>query len=222
MRPILREGEAAGGWKVERIDVEAGTVGLLRHGGDSQILDLGLTPAERIARRTLYLRAADLSQVLEVYQELSGRTVIRSATMPITKIDCNSAADFSPESAVGILTNSLKKAGTVVTLIGAKFAVAGTKRDEDRIRSLKPPPAIVPGEETFAPGLMKFHEADLAQVLPVYAELIGRPMKPPQRLTPPIKVTVRSQTRLNHREAAWLLEACLHMAGMPVWPEHTN
>lgn len=223
LRPLLQIGEAAADFKVKRIEVDSGTVELLQKGATNHILTLGLPPAEQLTRRTLNLRAADLEQVLEVYQQLSGRTVIRSAAMPMTKIDCTSGADLSPELAVGTLTNSLRQAGTIITPIGAKFAVAGTERDDEQIKSLKQPPTTTraPGEEIFPPGLIRFHEADSAQVLRVYAELTRRRVTPPQR-TGPIKVTVRSQTPLNRREAVWLLEACFRMAGLPMWSEHTN
>jgi len=224
MRPILREGEVLteSGYGVKRIDVEMGRVELFQRGGDSHILHLGLAAGEQLAGRTIYLRGADLRQVLEVYQELSGRTVIGSAAMTIVKIDCKSGADLSRELAVGILTNSLRKVGTIITPVAEKFAVAGTERDGERVKSLKqPPPSNVPGEEIFPPGLLKFQEADSAQVLEIYAELTGRRVTPPERARP-TKVTVRSQTPLNRREAAWVLEASLYMGGVPVWSEHTN
>jgi len=221
-RPILREGDAVGGYSVKRIDAESGTVELLQRDGDGHILDLGIPPGERTPGRTIQLHGADLRQVLEVYQQLSGRTVIGSAAMTIVKIDCKSDADLSRELAVGILTNSLRKAGIIITPITEKFAVAGTEHDDKRVKSLKqPPPSNVPGEEIFPPGLIKFQEADSTQVLEIHAELTGRRVTPPERARP-TKVTVRSQTPLNRREAAWVLEASLYMGGMPVWSERTN
>jgi type II secretory pathway component GspD/PulD (secretin) len=74
------------------------------------------------------------------------------------------------------------------------------------------PPAKKPAEELFAPGMMKFQDSDVLQVLIIYQELTGRTVLRPNDL-PSKKISVRSQTALTRKEAAWLLEAVLFAQG---------
>jgi general secretion pathway protein D len=79
-------------------------------------------------------------------------------------------------------------------------------------------PAAVPGgvnganpdEEVFPPGLIKFQDADLLQVLEVYQELTGRTVLRPNNL-PQTKISIRSQTPLTRREAIAALDSILAM-----------
>jgi len=78
-----------------------------------------------------------------------------------------------------------------------------------------------PADEVIPPGLMKFIVADPTQVLDIYSELTGQPRIElgPRRGS---KITLRSQTPLTRREAAWLLETALLLNGIPVPPKTTD
>ena len=65
-------------------------------------------------------------------------------------------------------------------------------------------------EEVYPPGLIKFSEADLGQVLDIYQELIGRTLLKAGAL-PPAKITVKSQTPLTRSEAINMLDTILAM-----------
>lgn len=73
-------------------------------------------------------------------------------------------------------------------------------------------------EETFPPGLIKFQDADLIQVLDVYQELTGRTVMRPASL-PATKITIRSQTTLTRREAIMALDTILAMNQITMIPQ---
>jgi len=70
-----------------------------------------------------------------------------------------------------------------------------------------------PVEETIPPGLIKFQQADLNQVLDLYAEWVGRTVLRPATLPAPT-ITLRTQTPLTRREAIQALDAVLALNGI--------
>ena len=75
-----------------------------------------------------------------------------------------------------------------------------------------------PESELFPPGLIKFQDADLVQVLDVYQELTGRTVLRPTSL-PTAKVTIRSQTPLTRKEAIQALDSILSMNQITMVPQ---
>lgn len=77
------------------------------------------------------------------------------------------------------------------------------------------------GAETFPPGLIKFEDADLNQVLNVYSELSGRTIVRSSAL-PTVKVSIRSQTSLTRIEALQALDSVLAQNGVIMIPQGTK
>ena len=75
-----------------------------------------------------------------------------------------------------------------------------------------------PDEEVFPPGLIKFQDADLLQVLEVYQELTGRTVLRPNNL-PQTKISIKSQTQLTRREAIAALDSILAMNQVTMVPQ---
>jgi type II secretory pathway component GspD/PulD (secretin) len=78
--------------------------------------------------------------------------------------------------------------------------------------------AAGPDEEVFPPGLIKFQDTDLSQVLDFYQELTGRTVVRPASL-PATKVTIRSQTPLTRTEAIQALDTILAMNQITMIPQ---
>ena len=72
-------------------------------------------------------------------------------------------------------------------------------------------------EEVFPPGLIKFQDADLTQVLEIYQDLTGRTVMRPANL-PATKVTIRTQTPLTRKEAIQALDSILSLNGISMIP----
>ena len=73
-------------------------------------------------------------------------------------------------------------------------------------------------EEVFPPGLIKFNDADLLQVLEVYQDLTGRTVIRPTAL-PQTKISIRSQTPLTRKEAIQALDTILAMNQITMIPQ---
>jgi len=74
------------------------------------------------------------------------------------------------------------------------------------------------GEDIIPPGLIKFQDAELLQVLEFYQDLTGRTVIRPATL-PPTKISVRTQTPLTRREAVQLLDSILSMNQISMTPQ---
>ena len=72
-------------------------------------------------------------------------------------------------------------------------------------------------QSSLPPGMLKFTDADLNQVLDIYQELSNRTIVRPGNL-PNVKITVRSQTRLTRREALQTLDTVLAANGITMIP----
>ena len=94
-------------------------------------------------------------------------------------------------------------AATAPAVAGAATATATNRTRED---------------EVFPPGLIKFQEADLGQVLEIYQELTGRTVLKPSSL-PASKITIRTQTELTRAEAIQALDSILSMNGITMTPQ---
>jgi general secretion pathway protein D len=70
-----------------------------------------------------------------------------------------------------------------------------------------------PAEETIAPGMIDFRQADLNQVLDIYSSLVNRTILRPATLPAPT-VTLKTQTLLTKKEAIQALDAVLALNGI--------
>ena len=71
---------------------------------------------------------SDLSQVLDVYQDLSGRTVVRSTAMPMAKINIRSQTPLTRIEALQTLDSVLAQNGIVMIPQGTKHVKAVPKQ----------------------------------------------------------------------------------------------
>ena len=94
---------------------------------------------------------------------------------------------------------------------GAAAAGAATNLTPAQLRAAAAATnAAAGGEEVFPPGLIKFQDADLNQVLDIYQELTGRTLLKSGTL-PQAKISVKSQTPLTRSEAINALDTILAM-----------
>ncbi len=215
-RAILAQGDTFEGVTVLEVDEKAARV-RLRHGSVETFLALGGADPE-VAGRTFNLKAADSSQLLDVYQELSGSTVLLSPRLPGAKFDLKSER-LAPGEALPYLQDAFRAKGIVLQSRGTKFVFA--VRDSELARLVAIPDAPAPpaaGSETFPAGLMKFINADLSQLLDIYQELSGRTVLRSSKLSS-AKVSFRTQTELNRAEAVWLMDAVLALADVAMIPQ---
>ncbi len=117
---------AEGGGTPKLVPLEAFTVNRsatdTRTFGSFDRPDVGAS-AVMLDRGALRFEDADLSQVLDVYQKLSGRTVIRSP-LPNARITCLNETTLSRHESLQALDTILAQNGVTMILIGTKFVKA--------------------------------------------------------------------------------------------------
>ena len=215
IRPILAEGERVEGVEVREIDEKTGRVRVLNGGVETFYVVDAAEPAA--AGRTFNFKSADGLQVLEIYQELSQRTVLRPYNLAGTKLDLQTKR-LSEAEALRALEHVFLAKGITTEPRGEKFVFAVRTAQTNRLSFIADPPATSSGGEIFPAGLIKFQDADLSQVLEIYQELTGRTVLKPSSLVG-AKVSLRTQTELTRTEAIWVLDAALGLADVAMVPQ---
>jgi hypothetical protein len=178
---------------------------------------------ERFPPGLIKFAGADQNQVLDIYQELTGRTVLKSPVLPPAKFTFKSQTVLTRDEAVWLVEAALQLGGIAATRRFDKFAFATALSDAPRVARIKEPPAPANDSKAdrYLPGLIKFADADVQQVLDIYQHLGDRTVLKDPAL-PHVKVTVRSQTELTRDEALWLLESALQLGGIRFVPAGDN
>ena len=214
IKPILAPGERAEGVEVNEIDAQSGRVRMIINGVETFYLIGNGEPAT--TGRTLHFKSADLVQVLEIYQMISDRTVLRPSNVPGTKIDLQTER-LSNTEALRVLDELLLAKGIVTRPRGEKFVFVVRSDQTNRLSLIPDSPAAATGGEVFPAGLIKFQDADVSQVLEICQELRGRTLLKPSNL-PAAKISVRSQTEMTRDQVIWMLDAVLALADIAMIP----
>lgn len=154
--------------------------------------------------------SADLNQVFDIYQELTGRTILRPSYLAPFPITLRQSTSLTSTEAAYVLEMLFALGDLTVIPHGEQFVFIVPTSSAPRVAAIAPPPAATTKEEKlFPPGLLRFTATDVSQVLSVYAELAGRtPLRPAINL-PSTRVTIRNQTPLTRSEALHGLDAVL-------------
>lgn len=179
-----------------------------------------LTPSnDVIPPGVIKFTEADCWPVLEIYQELTGRTVLRSSSLPASKITVKSQTALTRVEAIHMLDVLFALGGICTRPDGDKFVFVVPERQVSRlsaISTLRPPErpqatsssaGADAAKKTATDGSLKFQEAPVSAFLQVYADLAGRKLVPLDRDFPNVKLTLRSQTPLTRSEALYALQA---------------
>lgn len=150
---------------------------------------------------------ADLLQVLDVYQELTGRTVLRPGWMPLAKITVRSQTPLTRSEAIWMLDALLLFANIAMVPEGEKFVFAVPPAKTTKLPKFEREAATAKTTRSSVPGSIKFQDADREQVLEAYASLLGRNPVPLDRTVPAVKISLRTQTQLDRAESIFALEA---------------
>jgi hypothetical protein len=97
----------------------------------------------------------------------------------------------------------------------------GSLIEGDSSRTYTSLDAPTDARSAFPPGLLKFTDSDLEQVLEIYQELSNRTLVR-QGSLPNVKITVKSQTQLTRREAQQTLDTVLAANGIAMIPMGTQ
>src|SRR5438105_138434 len=143
----LGEGEREGdsGYEVTAIDERSAEV-TLRLSGQVLARNLEQAPGEELAKRTFNFQSAELAQVLDIYQQLAGRTVLRPSTLPRMRLDLKSGASLAAADAAELLARALVDKGMLLKPRGDKFIFIVLAGQEKLLSAIaEPPPAVGSG-----------------------------------------------------------------------------
>jgi hypothetical protein len=221
---VLEEGDSTEELKVIRIDPAAGSV-TLRRDGTNLALRLELTGrAGMRGPPSLHLSSAPIHVFLQIYQRLSGRTVVRGASLPEHRPSILSDPGLDAQQASARIIESLRTNGIIVRPAGDLFAFAVSRADlELSLKIGMPPgvPATIEKSEAVPRNMVQFLKADLSQLLALHGELIDRAVVHADTFAT-LKVTVRNETSLTRTQCLWLVEALAFLQGVTVLPQGDN
>jgi RNA polymerase sigma factor (sigma-70 family) len=215
-------------FEIRQIDSDSGSVKVRENGLDAEYAlegpeDNRASPSARPGGKlTLRLRNADLAEVLELYAEFIGRTVLCHPA--IKRVPFNlSAAAVDQAGAAREVERVLKERGISTVPDGDTFEfVVPTELARSVLKAAGPPPRpATANDEVVAKGTINFKNLDLFEVLQIYAELNGR--KWPSNDRPPGSlVFLHSQTPLTKAEVNYAIETLVGWQGLKIVPAGGN
>jgi len=131
----------------------------------------------RMPPGTLNFQNAELTQVLAIYQEISGRTVIRPATLPAPTISVRTQTALSRVQALQLLDTVLAQNGIAMVLSGDSAVKAVP---EGRAAAESPPEITLPWKELPDSGSFMMRRVRLktlrpSEVVPVLVPMAKAP-----------------------------------------------
>jgi hypothetical protein len=180
-----------------------------------------------------------LDEALELYQQYSGKTVLRSPNLPsISEFDKPIPSSDTNGMRV-VLENELLNKGVELISLDDAIAMAvesGWKNSSaaNYIATIKRRPAQVlaaasnvpapdgekPAEDSIPPGTVDFRGADIHQFLDIYALLLNRNLLRSPIISSTFKL--HTQTPLTKSAAIYLLEVSLALNGIASVDDGTN
>ncbi|HXI51295.1 MAG TPA: secretin N-terminal domain-containing protein, partial [Candidatus Saccharimonadales bacterium] len=126
-------------------------------------------PNEILPAGMIKFQEADLSQVLEIYQELTGRTVLKPASVPQAKISIKTQTELTRAEAVQALDTILAMNGISMVPQGEKFvkAVAEAQAGNQGMRFIDAPIDSLPESATYVTTVVQLTNATPNDILPV-------------------------------------------------------
>ena len=112
---------------------------------------------------------ADIGQVLEIYQELTGRTVLKPSSLPATKVSIKTQTELSRTEAIQALDSILSMNGITMVPQGTKFvkAVAEAQAGNSAGGLNDIPGDLLPDSGTYITHVIQLTNASPNDVMPV-------------------------------------------------------
>jgi type II secretory pathway component GspD/PulD (secretin) len=112
---------------------------------------------------------ADIVQVLEIYQELTGRTVLKPSSLPQVKISIRTQTALTRAEAVLALDSILSMNGVTMVLQGEKFvkAVAEAQAGQQGAPFNDLPGELLPDSGTFVTHVVQLTNSSPNDILPI-------------------------------------------------------
>jgi hypothetical protein len=163
---------------------------------------------------------ADILQALDLYQELSGRTVLSAGNLTPSKITFRTQTALTRAQALWAFDAMLFLGDCKMVKEGKKFVYAvpvnakvGLPQFDAKAIAAKIGKGANP-DEVFPPAVIRLQDAELQNVLTLYATVIGRKPVLPKAPLPLCRFNLRMQTEMTHTECLFALEAIAALNGI--------
>ena len=168
----------------------------------------------------LVLENASLDPVLRTYGEISKRTILQPAAMPVLLISVSNAGTDTKE-AIRALEKALAEKGIVTIPDGDKFVMMVPKamagKVKPRAKEIKSSGSN--GSAVIVqPKEILFMAATSDQVIAIYAEFAGRKLDRSEGLPPARTISFQNVTPLTRDEALYAFDTLLDWSGIKLVP----
>ena len=163
---------------------------------------------------------SDTLQVLDIYQDLSGRTILRPEQLPPGKISVQSQTPMTRPQAVWLLDALLfLQGGVAMRAEGDKFAFGVPNSEKRKLPKLT---SAETSAKTIPALPLKFSNASIEQMAEVYSELSGREALPDTYHVYSTKFSLKNQQELSREEALFALETVAALNNLKIERVSTN
>jgi hypothetical protein len=156
------------------------------------------------------------ADTLDVYASLTGKTVLRPAALPLLPDSIVADLPADNTNAIARIEQALSEQGLDVVQDGPHFVRVFPKAARDSLtnaplRGAELSPSE--GQGTGVSGMIDFNNAELNQVLDIYAQMRQRTVLRPLILPAPT-ITLKTQGALSQREFAYAVATVFAMNGI--------
>ncbi len=165
----------------------------------------------------------DLNQVLQIFQELVNRTVIRPATLPSPIISFRTYTPLSRREVIYAFVACFSVNGISVLPCGEKFVLVFAAAEKEKAAALlaqKQPDANTAQQKVIAAGI-GLSGAGVPELVSLYEKLSGQSVQFDPALRAP-RLSLRTQTALTPAEARYALDLLLGFNGLAVVPQEAG
>jgi hypothetical protein len=224
---ILSEGQREEDVEVMKIAPEQGSVELGWQGTSSTTVRLKDTT--NLPVPGVVLEDVGISVVLQLFAQFTNRTLLRWPHLQASVFSLRAVAQDRADAA-RILEKALLAEDLSIIPDGEKFLMIVPKSKATMVKPHAPSarssagsetntPAASPGtgntgEEPLLPGMIDFRNADLAQVVDIYAMMLHRQFDHSKRLPVSGTICLTTQTSLTKEEGVYALETLLLWSGL--------
>jgi len=174
--------------------------------------------ASGLHRFTLYFEQADQSQVLELYQELAGRTVLPGPNISGRKYSFRNETDLTRAEGIWLMESLFRIHGLAVLPQGTNLVIVALPGHTNSLPLLEARPALL-NDVPMKGATIQFSEADPKQLLELYAALTGGAAGSVSPHVSPARVSLRNQGPMTRRETIYALETLAALYGMGFRPD---
>jgi hypothetical protein len=227
---MLKEGQREGELEVVEINPEEGTA-KIRLGKAEESLKMGELPAESggtAGKKTIVLRQIRLQHLLNVYGQLSGKTLLRHPQLAEQNLTLTAAPADQAEAAT-VLEKALADREIACIKDGDKFIMVVPRSQEKNVKpksaeldKISNDGAAIRALATNArqerqmiqPGTIDFREADLASAAVFYAMVLGGNLDRENLMTVRgTPITLKTETAITQAEVRYALETLFAWQG---------